>query len=140
MADYGSDGFRALQYIGSLYATPDLDFSGGFKALQYIGSGSPPDIDSDFRMIDTDFDIPDMVRFLVSWSADTTVSNGFIIQRRKDPGDWVEVASVNNATLNYIDAVPDDDTYEYRVFSFNGDGLSQPSNVVARKLDEINFI
>ena len=68
---------------------------------------------------------------ILSWRDNSDNEDGFRIERARDGGDFVEIASVDPDISVYVDQPADTTPFQYRVRAFNGIGTSSPSNVAA---------
>ena len=68
---------------------------------------------------------------LLNWDDNSTLEQGFVIERANDQGTFTEIDRVDANIIDYADeTVESASSFSYRVLSFNQTGLSDPSNEV----------
>jgi hypothetical protein len=65
----------------------------------------------------------------LQWENLSDEARGIAIERSKDNGSWYKVNQIDPAKTTYIDKILTPEShYSYRIYSFNGGGVSQYSN------------
>lgn len=70
------------------------------------------------------------------WTDNSVNEDGFVIQRCENGVDFISIDSVDMDTVRYFDTGLTASTiYHYRIFAFNGNGVSGYSNVILKRTE-----
>jgi hypothetical protein len=94
----------------------------------YSGIGSPTNLiitDSSFW------------KFTIQWQRNSSIATGYVVERKKDVGNYITLANVGATISSYVDTLKDSGSYSYRVKAKKDNLYSAYSNEVVYNLTEV---
>jgi hypothetical protein len=94
----------------------------------YSGLGSPTNL----TIIDSSF-----WKFTIQWQRNSSIATGYVVERKRDVGNYVTLANVGATISSYVDTLKDSGSYSYRVKAKKDNLYSAYSNEVVYNLTEV---
>ena len=94
----------------------------------YSGIGSPTNL----IIIDSSF-----WKFTIQWQRNSSIATGYVVERKRDVGNYVTLANVGATISSYVDTLKDSGSYSYRVKAKKDNLYSAYSNEVVYSLTEV---
>jgi len=94
----------------------------------YSGLGSPTNL----TIIDSSF-----WKFTIQWQRNSSIATGYVVERKKDVGNYITLANVGATISSYVDTLRDSGSYSYRVKAKKDNLYSAYSNEVVYSLTEV---